>query len=543
MMNSICHSSSPIDVNIENPSLNDHQSSINENDSIQQVLQNDENKPRSSYIKLSVDENRNLGLSEFQDPLFYEQPLDFHYNRLMPTIITSEYETGDQIRLANDIKLSKNEKQNSLSSHRHEIDKSRTTYRQHSKSKKSKNKITKMTEKKKKTSIDNLYKSKRKSKKINRNRFERFQYEPKNRQKLFLKHHHKQQELFLNKKKKLLKQRITSKKESMLKMNKNKPLKSVQHNRRFNMTNNRINSAILSNRSLTSGSRKIHSIPRLKTKITRNQHLSQSNKNRISSISRLADNPKTRIIANKIKSQADLSTLNSVLQSNSQQMMKVTSKDKIQTPTNTLSSSCAHSTHSSKTCLSTERNKKLSKTKLHRSRSNVRKLTASKSKQIKKRNRACAKLHICSPTNTKVSKNIRHYRKCESAKHKTKFPRCQSKTLIRIAPINKNDQNLTKSFETNKDNIQMKMKPSIFSSKNSLTDKVSSTSTIMPLTKNNAQLTSKNNNRRASKIKRRRNSSTSTKLEKKLMRSTRTGMVLRSKTIIINSNNSTERKK
>ncbi|CAF3625415.1 unnamed protein product [Rotaria sp. Silwood2] len=89
----------------------------------------------------------------------------------------------------------------------------------------------------------------------------------------------------------------------------------------------------------------------------------------------------------------------------------------------------------------------------------------------------------------------------------------------------------------------MKMKPSIFSSKNSLTDKVSSTSTIMPLTKNNAQLTSKNNNRRASKIKRRRNSSTSTKLEKKLMRSTRTGMVLRSKTIIINSNNSTERKK
>ncbi|CAF4839178.1 unnamed protein product, partial [Rotaria sp. Silwood2] len=233
-----------------------------------------------------------------------------------------EYETGDQIRLANDIKLSKNEKQNSLSSHRHEIDKSRTTYRQHSKSKKSKNKITKMTEKKKKTSIDNLYKSKRKSKKINRNRFERFQYEPKNRQKLFLKHHHKQQELFLNKKKKLLKQRITSKKESMLKMNKNKPLKSVQHNRRFNMTNNRINSAILSNRSLTSGSRKIHSIPRLKTKITRNQHLSQSNKNRISSISRLADNPKTRIIANKIKSQADLSTLNSVLQSNSQQMMK-----------------------------------------------------------------------------------------------------------------------------------------------------------------------------------------------------------------------------
>ncbi|CAF2864708.1 unnamed protein product [Rotaria sp. Silwood2] len=38
-----------------------------------------------------------------------EQPLDFHYNRLMPTIITSEYETGDQIRLANDIKLTRTE--------------------------------------------------------------------------------------------------------------------------------------------------------------------------------------------------------------------------------------------------------------------------------------------------------------------------------------------------------------------------------------------------------------------------------------------------
>ncbi|CAF0904668.1 unnamed protein product [Rotaria sp. Silwood1] len=531
MMDSIYHSSSPIDLTTEKPLLNDRQSVINENGSVQQVLQNDEKKPCSSYFKLSRDENQNFDSSDFQDPLFYEQPLDFHYNRLIPTVITSDYETGDQIRLTNKITPSKNQKQSSLSSHQHEIDKSKSIYQQHSKTKKNKNQIRKKKETKKKSSIDNTNKIKRFYKKNNQNRLGRFPSVSKNRQTLFLKHHQKQQELFLNKKKKLLNERIASKKKSMLKMKKNKSLQSTRHSRRFNMTNNRINSTSLSNRSLSSRYRKIRSIPQSKTKIIRNQHSSQSNKNQTSSISRLIDNSKTRIISNKIKSQANISILNPVLESNNQQMIKITNKDKIQTPTNALSSPCVHAKASSKTCLSTERNKKLSKTKFHRSRSNL------KSKQIKKRNRACGKLNICSPLNTKVPKNIRHYRKHESKKHKTQFPRCQSKTLIRIAPL---VQNLTKSIETNKDNTQMNIKPSVFSLKNSLIDKVSSTSTIMPLTKNNAQLTSKNNNKRASKIKRQRNNSTSTQLERKVMRSTRTGMVLRSKTIIINNSNSTK---
>ncbi|CAF1103440.1 unnamed protein product [Rotaria sordida] len=436
MMNNICHSSSPIDFNIEKPSLMDHQSSITGNDSVQQFLQKDEKKPCSSYLKLSADENQNFGLSNFQDPLFYEQPLDFHYNRTIPTITTSEYETGDQIRLANDMKFSKNQKQISVSSYQHEIDKSRSNYRQHSKSKKNKNQIRKMKEKKKKPSIESLNKRKHKNKKINRNHLQQFQRQPKSRQQLFLKHHHKQQELFLNKKKRLLKQRVALKKESILKMNKNKSLRSTQHRRRFNITNNRINSNISSNRSLTSGLKKIHSISQSKTKIIRNQHLAQSNKNRTSSISQLIDNPKTQIISNKIKSQANLSTLNPVLQSNGQQMIK-----------------------------------------------------------------------------------------------------------IRLAPINENDKNMMKSIEINKDNIQMKMKPSLFPLKNSLNDKVSSTSTIMPLTKNNAQLTSKNNNRRGLTIKRQRNDSISTTLERTLIRSTGTGMILRPKTIIINSINSTKRTK
>ncbi|CAF1145351.1 unnamed protein product [Rotaria sordida] len=102
---------------------------------------------------------------------------------------------------------------------------------------------------------------------------------------------------------------------------------------------------------------------------------------------------------------------------------------------------------------------------------------------------------------------------------------------------------MMKSIEINKDNIQMKMKSSLFPLKNSLNDKVSSTSTIMPLTKNNAQLTSKNNNRRGLTIKRQRSDSTSMTLERTLIRSTGTGMILRPKTIIINSINSTKRTK
>ena len=109
--------------------------------------------------------------------------------------------------------------------------------------------------------------------------------------------------------------------------------------------------------------------------------------------------------------------------------------------------------------------------------------------------------------------------------------------LVTIAPINTTDQNLIKSIDINNKNLHTRTSPSLFSLKNSLTNKLSSTSTVMPLTKNSAQLTSKNNNKRTSKIKRQRSNSTSTKL-----RSKRIGMMLRSGTIIINKTNSTERK-
>jgi hypothetical protein len=107
--------------------------------------------------------------------------------------------------------------------------------------------------------------------------------------------------------------------------------------------------------------------------------------------------------------------------------------------------------------------------------------------------------------------------------------------------MNKNDENMIKSIDVHNDNIHMKTSPSLFSLKNSLTDKETSTSTVMPLTKHTAQLTSKNNNKRILKIKRRRSSSISSISGRKLKGSTRRGMKLRSGTIIINNIKSKKR--
>ncbi len=104
--------------------------------------------------------------------------------------------------------------------------------------------------------------------------------------------------------------------------------------------------------------------------------------------------------------------------------------------------------------------------------------------------------------------------------------------LVKIAPINTNDENL----------IHRKTSPLLFLLENSLTDKQSSTSTVMPLTKNSAQLTSKNNNRRTLKLKR-QGSDTISKISGRILKEpTRTGMTLRSRTIIIDKVHSTRRK-
>jgi len=118
-----------------------------------------------------------------------------------------------------------------------------------------------------------------------------------------------------------------------------------------------------------------------------------------------------------------------------------------------------------------------------------------------------------------------------------------SSILVTIAPTKTNDENMMKSIGIHNDNIHTKTSPSLFSLRNSLIDKQSSISTVMPLTKNTAQLTSKNNNKCTLKIKRPESSSISTTLGRKLKEeSTRTGMTLRSRTITINDVNATGRK-
>ncbi len=118
-----------------------------------------------------------------------------------------------------------------------------------------------------------------------------------------------------------------------------------------------------------------------------------------------------------------------------------------------------------------------------------------------------------------------------------------SNILVTIAPTKTNDTNMMKSIDIHNDNIHTKTSPSLFSLRNNLTDKQSSTSAVMPLTKNTAQLTSKNNNKCTLKIKRPECSSISTTLGRKLKKEpTRTGMTLRSRIITINNVNATGRK-
>jgi hypothetical protein len=108
--------------------------------------------------------------------------------------------------------------------------------------------------------------------------------------------------LLKERKKKLSKQRLTSKKGSILKVNKNKSFTSTQHNRRLNITNNRIVTPISSRRSSII------------------QPSTQSNKNLALSLTRLIDHPTTQKASDKIKQRTDIPILSSISQSTSKQM-------------------------------------------------------------------------------------------------------------------------------------------------------------------------------------------------------------------------------
>lgn len=100
--------------------------------------------------------------------------------------------------------------------------------------------------------------------------------------------------------------------------------------------------------------------------------------------------------------------------------------------TKTLHLSCTQLPLSLKASSSSKIGQKISKKDLPQSKLNVRKISASKSKQIKQRNRGGTKLNIRTPVHTILKKNIKRYRKRRSAGCKTKFPRITSKTLSKI---------------------------------------------------------------------------------------------------------------
>jgi hypothetical protein len=180
MTNDILLPLSTIDVNMENQINTDHQSLIHENDPIIPVPQNYEQKPSSPYLMLSVGDNRHFGLSDFQDPLFYQQPLHFRYNQSIPSTIESGYETGDRARLTNEIKFNEFRKQKSASSRKHRIEKSKSIHRRYKNLKKSKTKMVKAKEKKKEISKGNINKRKHKSKKISRSNIQQMRYQVNN---------------------------------------------------------------------------------------------------------------------------------------------------------------------------------------------------------------------------------------------------------------------------------------------------------------------------------------------------------------------------
>jgi hypothetical protein len=178
MSNDILLQSSTIDLNVQKPMITDHQSLLfHENDSVIPVSQNHDQKPSSSYLTLSVGDNAQFGLSNFQDPLFYQEPLHFHYNHLIPSTSGLEHEKGDRVRFATEIKFSKDRKRKPISSHKHQIEKSRSTHRRPANLKKSKDKMAKATKKTKKRSTGGVNKQKHTNKKSNRNNIRQLRYQ------------------------------------------------------------------------------------------------------------------------------------------------------------------------------------------------------------------------------------------------------------------------------------------------------------------------------------------------------------------------------
>lgn len=170
---------STIDENEPNPTNIDHHSLTHENDPDITVSQGHDHKPSSPYLMLSVGDNQHFSLPDFQDPLFYQQPLHFHYNQSIPSSMSElGYERGDRIQLTNEIKSNEYRKQKSLASRKCQTERSKLTQQQHVNNlKRNRRKIKKSKEKKKKASKGNINIRKHKSKTNNRHNSQPIRYQ------------------------------------------------------------------------------------------------------------------------------------------------------------------------------------------------------------------------------------------------------------------------------------------------------------------------------------------------------------------------------
>ncbi|CAF1047829.1 unnamed protein product [Adineta steineri] len=102
---------------------------IHDNNPVIPLSQDQQQKPSLTYLALSVGDHQHSDLMNYKDPLFYQQPLHFHYNQIVPSSSGLGYETGDRIQPTNDIKFNKYHKIKSKASCQHGIERYQFTHR------------------------------------------------------------------------------------------------------------------------------------------------------------------------------------------------------------------------------------------------------------------------------------------------------------------------------------------------------------------------------------------------------------------------------
>lgn len=150
-------STSTSDMQMDSATLADAQLLAHAKEPIPLVSQEHQQKLPSSYLSLSVGDNRNVDLSNEQGSFFYQQP---HCNQSVPLRIESGHGTGDRVRGMASCKLHEYRKQKSVTSRKHRVGKNDSIHA----AKKTANRMVKTKQKKEKASKRNINKRKQKGK-------------------------------------------------------------------------------------------------------------------------------------------------------------------------------------------------------------------------------------------------------------------------------------------------------------------------------------------------------------------------------------------